>query len=71
MKTYEIPIVWEAYQKFEVEANSLEEAAIEALKLFLSIPDDTYVDCSFSIDGYVTEMYPDEEIDLEKVYNSI
>jgi hypothetical protein len=64
---YKIPIVWESYGVFNVEADSLEEAVTEALRKFLSIPDENYIDDSFEIDEIIKENYPNETYNINKV----
>lgn len=71
MKTYNIPITWQSYQRFEVEAENLQEATEKALKLFLSIPDEKYLDDSFEVDEIVREENPNEDLDLAEVWNKI
>lgn len=68
MKTYRIPIRWESFERFEVEAENLEEAVTKALKEFLAIPDDKYIEDSFEIDSGIEEDYSDEDFDLDKVF---
>jgi len=55
MKTYNIPITWQSYKRYQVEANSLQEATEKALNQFLSEPDDLYLDDSFAIDEIIIE----------------
>lgn len=68
---YDIPIAWQSYKNYKVKADNLEEACILALKQFLSEPDENYVDDSFEIDGIIHEDYPEEEIDIQKIYSQI
>jgi len=70
-KEYEIPIVWESYKRYKVEANNLEEAVTKALKQFLSEPDDEYIEDSFSIDDIIYDENPNENFDIHKIYNSL
>lgn len=70
-KEYEIPIVWESYKRYKVEANNLEEAVTKALKQFLSEPDNEYIDDSFSIDDIIYDENPNENFDIHKIYNSL
>jgi hypothetical protein len=70
-KEYEIPIVWESYKRYKVEANNLEEAVTKALKQFLSEPDDEYIEDSFSIDDIIYDENPDEDFHIHKIYNSL
>lgn len=67
MKKYSIPITWESYQRFDVESENLQEAVQEALKQFLSIPDESYLEDSFQIDESIEYNYPDEKFDLDKI----
>lgn len=71
MKTYKIPITWESYKRIEVEANSLQEAILKALKQFLSEPDDLYLEDSFEIDSILEEDYPEEDYDLQQIYDNL
>ena len=70
-KKYSIPIVWESYKRYEVEAESLQSAVYLALKQFLAEPDDLYIDDSFEIDEIVKEEYPDEELDMFNIYENL
>lgn len=71
MKTYNIPIVWQSYKRVPVQAENLEEAVKLALKQFLSEPDDLYIEDSFEIDGILSEDYPDENFDLNKILQEV
>lgn len=71
MKSYSIPIAWESYKTFDVEADSLQEATEIALKQFLAEPDENYLDDSFSIDDLVSDSYPDEEFDFHLAMQNI
>ena len=71
MKTYNIPITWQSYEKYRVEAENLEEAVEKALKEFLAIPDSTYIEDSFEIDELINDDYPDEDFDINKVYQKL
>jgi len=68
---YDVPIVWQSYKNYKVKADSLEEACILALKQFLSDPDDNYIEDSFEIDNIIFEDYPEEELNLFKIYSKI
>lgn len=68
---YEIPIVWQCYKRYSVEANSLQDAVEKALKQFLSEPDENYLDDSFEIDGITDDEYPDETYDINQAINKI
>jgi hypothetical protein len=70
MKTYEIPIIWESYKRYVVEAENLQEAVTEALKIFLAESDDNYIQDSFDIDGILqNETY--EEYDVHQAIIAI
>ena len=71
MKTYRIPINWQAARDYHVEANSLQEAAEIAMKQFLSEPDDEYLEDSMGIDNIVYDEYPDEELDYRKMWENL
>lgn len=71
MANYEIPILWESYKRYSVEANSLEEAVKLALKQFLIEPDENYIDDSFSIDDIISYEHPNEKFDFKKIVNEI
>lgn len=71
MKIYNIPIVWQSYERFSVQAENLEQAVEIALKEFLAIPDDNYIDDSFEIDEMLSDDYPDEEFDLNKILEKL
>jgi hypothetical protein len=71
MKNYSIPIVWESYKRYNVEAENLQEAVTKALKQFLKEPDDNYIDDSFSIDDLIADDYKDESFDIHKIYNEL
>lgn len=68
---YEIPIIWQCYKQYSVEANSLQDAVEKALKQFLSEPDENYIDDSFEIDGIMDDEYPDETYDINQAINKI
>ena len=68
---YKIPITWQSYETFEVEADSLEEAVEKGLKQFLSIPDDKYINDSFEVDGIVRDDYPNEDFDINKIIQKL
>lgn len=69
MKTYEIPITWESYKKYSVEAENLQEAVTKALEQFFSEPDDNYLQDSFGIDEILFDEHPDEEFEWSKFYS--
>ena len=66
MKTYTIPIIYQSVMTFDIEAENLQEAVNEALKKFLAIPDENYLNDSFQIDDCVDDDYSDEEYDINK-----
>ena len=71
MKNYSIPIVWESYKRYEVEAESLQEAVTKALSVFLKEPDANYIDDSFSIDDMIAEDYQEEDFDIYQAIQNI
>lgn len=70
MKEYSIPIVWESYKRYTVEAENLHEAVTKALREFLKEPDENYLDDSFSIDHY-DESYNGETFNIGQVLNDL
>lgn len=68
---YKIPITWQSYKVYEVEAENLQEAVTKSLKQFLSEPDDNYIDDSFEIDSIVGDDYPTEAFDVSESINKI
>jgi len=70
-KKYSIPIVWESYKRYEVEAENLQEAVTKALRQFLKEPDDNYIDDSFSIDDMIADDYKEESFDIHKAFNEL
>lgn len=71
MKNYSIPIVWESYKRYEVEAENLQEAVTKALSIFLKEPDDNYIDDSFFIDDMLAEVYQEEDFDIHQAIQNI
>ena len=71
MKTYKIPIRWESCKRIEVEADNLQSAIYLALKQFLSEPDDLYLEDSFEIDNILEDEYPEEDYDLQLIYDNL
>ena len=71
MKEYDIPIVWQSYKRYKIYAENLEEAVKLALKQFLSEPDDNYLDDSFEIDGIIGDEYPNEILNMKKIYDAL
>jgi hypothetical protein len=71
MKNYSIPIVWESYKRYNVEAENLQEAVTKALSIFLKEPDDNYIDDSFSIDDLLAEDYQEEDFDIYQAIQNI
>ncbi len=70
MKTYNIPIVWQSYKRYQVEAENLQQATELALKQFFSEPDELYIEDSFEIDGII-EDETGETYDAVKLFNTI
>lgn len=70
MKNYSIPIIWESYKRYDVEAENLQEAVTKALKEFLQEPDENYLDDSFSID-HDDEGLHGEFFDIHKAYSEL
>lgn len=70
MKKYNIPIVWQSYKRIEVEAENLHSAIYQALKQFLSEPDDNYLCDSFEIDPIIEEE-TGEEYNLDDITNNL
>lgn len=72
MKVYSIPITWESYKRYIVNAENLQEAAQKALRQFLSEPDELYLEDSFQLDEEgLEEYYPDETIDFKELYEKL
>jgi hypothetical protein len=71
MNTYSIPIVWQSYKKYSVQAENLQEAVTKALSEFLKEPDDTYCEDSFIIDETIYDDYVDEDFDIDKAIQDI
>ena len=69
-KEYDIPISWESYKRYKVNASNLEDAVEKALKQFLSEPDDNYINDSFEIDEIIYEE-TDESFDIHKIYKQL
>ena len=65
MKTYSIPLSWESYTRIEVNADSLQEAVNKAIDMFLSIPDENYLDGPFVDSITLDEEFPDESYDAK------
>jgi hypothetical protein len=61
MNTYSIPIVWQSYKKYSVQAENLQEAVTKALSEFLKEHDDTYCEDSFIIDETIYDDYVNED----------
>lgn len=66
MPIYNIPIIWESYRRYQVEAEDLQSAVTQALKEFLNEPDDHYIQDSFEIDSIIDDEYPDEDFDIDE-----
>jgi len=72
MPKYNIPIRWESYKRISVEADNLKEACIKAVKEFLEIPDDNYIDDSWGLDEILKWEYSDEVVPYEiEIINEI
>lgn len=73
MTEYSIPIRWESYQRIKVQASNLNEACVLALKQFLNIPDENYIDDSFLIDEIILEDYKEEaeNYNEEEIYKKL
>lgn len=56
MDTYRIPIIWQMYGHYHIQANSLEEAIKIALGPDTPLPDGQYVDDSVAVDYEVLEL---------------
>ena len=63
-KNYKIPITWESCEIFEVEAENLQDAVNQAVSEFLQIPDEYYLDDSFTIDDENLFEYEPEKFDI-------
>ena len=68
---YSIPIIWESYKRYEVEANTLEEGIIKALNIFLAEPDEFYIEDSFSLDEIIYDENPDEDFDFCQIISKL
>ena len=72
MTKYNIPIRWESYKRISVEVDNLKEACIKAVKEFLEIPDDNYIDDSWGLDEILKWEYSDEVVPYEiEIINEI
>ena len=71
MKNYSIPICWQSYQRYKVEAENLQEAIQKALNKFLAESNDRYIDDSFEIDSIIDEEYPNEIWDMNKIIETL
>ena len=69
-KIYEIPIIYQRIETIPVEAEDLQDAVNKAVKQFLAIPDENYLEDSFEVDEYVRERY-DEDYDIDKTFESL
>ena len=70
-KQYNIPIHWESYKTYQVEADNLQEAVTEALQQFLKEPDENYIDDSFTIDDILSNDYQDEDYNFHEALQNI
>lgn len=64
--TYNIPILWQSYKVYTVEADNLQDAVDKSLKQFLSEPDENYINDSFEIDDIIHNDYPEENFDIHQ-----
>ena len=72
MKIYSIPITWSSCKRYDVSAESLQEAVAEALATFLREPDDNYLDDSFVVDDIsLREDYSGEDFDVDKAMDNL
>jgi len=71
MKKYDIPIRWESYRRYPVQAENLQEAVKIALKQFLAEPDPDYINDSFEIDEITEEEVPDETFDINQIIQEL
>lgn len=71
MKKYKIPVYWESIKEIEVEAENLQSAVYQALKQFLSEPDENYINDSFMIDNIIEDIYPEETFNIHEIYESL
>lgn len=71
MNEYNIPIAWESYKVYKSYGKNLEEAVENALREFLSEPDENYLNDSFSIDEIINDDYPEENFDIHKILNKL
>ena len=70
MKVYKIPIIYQSYSVYEVEANNLEEAVKMGLTEFFAEPDEDYIEDSFEIDDDIETEYK-ETYNLTKILNEL
>ena len=70
-KTYSIPINWEAYKIYHVEASNLQEAVEKAIKQFFEEPDGNYIYDSADIDGIVYDNYSSETLNIDEAFNKL
>jgi hypothetical protein len=66
---YEIPIIYKSCKTYTIEADNLQDAITESLKMFLSEPDENYLDDSFEIDDVIEDYM--ENFDIEKSINEL
>ncbi len=53
MKTYIIPVIYQMYGKYKIEAENLEEAKLQVFTPEVGLPEDTsYIDNSMELDDY-------------------
>lgn len=70
-KKYSIPILWQSYKRYDVEAENLQEAVEKALKIFLAEPDEQYIEDSFEIDDVIYDEHPNEDFNIDLIYKNL
>lgn len=69
MPTYTIPIRWVSIKDYEVKANNLQEAIQISMDIFMTEPDNNYLDDSACFDEIgIKERYPDEKFNLNDLF---
>jgi len=71
MKEYSIPITWQSYRRYLVQAENLQEAVKIALKQFLAEPDEQYINDSFEIDSIIDDEVSDETFDINQIIQEL
>ena len=69
-KQYHIPVRWESYKRYTVEADNLQKAVEKALTQFLDEPDEYYISDSFEVDEIIFEEV-EEDFDLNQAFNKV